>query len=38
MKLATVSCLVDSTAAFALAYVGRTSTNLVINELNLGVT
>ena len=38
MKLATVSCLIGSAATFAPAHVGRTSTNLAINDLDLGVT
>ena len=38
MKLATVSCLIDSAAAFTPAHIGRTYTNLDANELDLGVT
>ena len=38
MKLAVASFLISSVAAFAPSQVGRTSTNLAVNELDLGVT
>mmetsp|Transcript_46793 Transcript_46793/g.54693 ORF Transcript_46793/g.54693 Transcript_46793/m.54693 type:complete len:210 (+) Transcript_46793:78-707(+) len=38
MKLAVASLLIGSAAAFAPTQVGRTSTNLAVNELDLGVT
>ena len=38
MKIATVSCLIRSVAVFTLAHVGRPSTNLAVNELDLGIT
>ena len=38
MKPSTTSCLNGSAVAFTPAHIGCTSTNLAVNELDLGVT